>query len=125
MKTCCIGPRFLTRPNLSLYSILSTSIEAMLHIRNLMGSHHSPKMTKNTPKIEAFPLALLKSGSHHFAAALNSYSYPICDYILSHPHSGRLHRIFVTPGAPSKTQNDQRHLKSTNNKVVKIILWLS
>ena len=125
MKTCCIGPKSLTRPNLSLYSILSTPIEAVLHIHNFMGSHHSPKMTKNTPKIEAFPLALLKSGSHHFAAALHSYPYPICNYILSHPHSGRLHRISVTPGARSKTQNDQRHLKSTNNKVVKIILWLS
>ena len=84
----------------------------MLHIRNLRGFHHSPKMTKNTPKIEVFPLALLKSGSNHFAAALNSYPCPICKYILSHSHSGRLHHIFVTPVAPSKTQNDQKHLQS-------------
>ena len=41
-----------------------------------------------------------------------AYPYPLCKYILSHPHSGRLHRIFVTPVAPSKTQNDQQHLQS-------------
>ena len=105
-------PRFLTRPNLPLYSILFTSKEATLHICNVRGSHHSPKITKNTPEIEAYPLALLKSGSNHFAAALNSYPCPICEYILSHSHSGRLHHIFVTPVAPSKTQNDQKHLQS-------------
>ena len=55
---------------------------------------------------------LLKSGSNHFAAALNSYPYPICKYILSHPHSRRLRHIFVTPVAPSKILNDQKHLQS-------------
>ena len=100
-----MGPRFLRSPILPLYSISSTST---LHIGNLRGSYHSPKMTK---KIEAFPLALLESGSNHFAAALNSYPYPICKYI-HHSHSRRLRRIFVTPVAPSKTQNDQQHLQS-------------
>ena len=47
-------PKFLPRPNLPLHLISSKSREATLYICDPSGPHQSPKMTKNTPKIDAF-----------------------------------------------------------------------
>ena len=44
----------------------------MPHIDDPRGSNQSPKMTKDTPKIGAFPLAPFKSGLNHVNATLNS-----------------------------------------------------
>ena len=60
LKSCRGGPKFSPRPNLPLHPISSTSRQATPHIRDPLGPIQTPKMTKNTPKRDAYPLAPLK-----------------------------------------------------------------
>ena len=48
----------------------------MLRIHNPRGPHQSPKITKNTPNIDAFTLAPLKLYKNHAVVAINSYQSP-------------------------------------------------
>ena len=48
----------------------------MLRIHNPRGPHQCPKITKNTPNIDAFTLAPLKHYKNHALAAINSYQSP-------------------------------------------------
>ena len=48
----------------------------MLRIHNPRGPHQSPKITKNTPNIDAFTLAPLEHYKNHALAAINFYQSP-------------------------------------------------
>ena len=58
LVSCCGNPRFLSRLNLQLYPVLSTSKEAKLQIHDHKGPYQSPKMIHRDLFATVFSLCL-------------------------------------------------------------------
>ena len=69
LKSCCGSPNFLSKLNLPIHSISSTSREAMPHICDPRGPSQWPKKIK----IDAFSSEPLQNGKYDVKAAINSY----------------------------------------------------
>ena len=90
---CRGGPKFTSWPNLLPHLYSSISREAMPHIHDPRGPHQSPKITKNTPAKNAFPLAPFLV----VQIMLLPFPHQKWRFKWSHPQSGRLHHTSMTP----------------------------
>ena len=68
--SCCGSPRFLSRLNLQLHPVSSTSKEATLHIHDHRGPYQSPKMIQRDVLLLSLACVSLTTSSHHFFKAL-------------------------------------------------------
>ena len=98
LKSYCSCPKFLIN-RIAIFILSHAHSGRPCRTSMTQGDNQSPKMTKNISKIDALPIAPLKSDWNHVAAALNSYPDPISYFIPSHIHQGILRCTFGTPDA--------------------------